>query len=99
VHVSRLIVLLGAISVVGFVTSASEPRFSAMPQRKGAAAAQRDRHAERRYDDIKSFVVLPRRWVVERTFSWFGRNRRLAKDSDNLWESLATFVTPPTNYP
>jgi hypothetical protein len=33
-------------------------------------------------EDIKGFVVLPRRWVVERTFSWFGRNRRLAKDFD-----------------
>src|SRR5271169_3547278 len=39
------------------------------------------------------FVVLPRRWVVERTFSWFGRNRRLAKDFDNLAETLASFVT------
>jgi transposase len=28
--------------------------------------------------------VLPRRWVVERTFSWFGRNRHLAKDFENL---------------
>jgi transposase len=28
----------------------------------------------KRTDDIKGFVVLPRRWVVERTFSWFGRN-------------------------
>ncbi len=27
--------------------------------------------------------MLPRRWVVERTFSWFGRNRRLAKDYEN----------------
>ena len=34
----------------------------------------------KRSDDTKGFVVLPRRWVVERTFSWFGRNRRLAKD-------------------
>jgi putative transposase len=32
----------------------------------------------KRSDDVKGFVVLPRRWVVERTFSWFGRNRRLA---------------------
>jgi transposase len=32
----------------------------------------------KRSDDMKGFVVLPRRWVVERTFSWFGRNRRLA---------------------
>ena len=44
-------------------------------------------------DDMKGFVVLPRRWVVERTFSWFGRNRRLAKDFENLAETLATFVT------
>jgi hypothetical protein len=31
--------------------------------------------------------------VVERTFSWFGRNRRLTKDFENLAETLATFVT------
>jgi putative transposase len=47
----------------------------------------------KRSDDVKGFVVLPRRWVVERTFSWFGRNRRLAKDYENLAETLATFVT------
>jgi transposase len=44
-------------------------------------------------DDIKGFVVLPRRWVVERTFSWFGPNRHLAKDYENLAETLAAFVT------
>jgi len=32
----------------------------------------------RRGDDQKGFKVQPRRWVVERTFSWIGRNRRLA---------------------
>lgn len=47
----------------------------------------------KRSDDLKGFVVLPRRWVVERTFSWFGRNRRIAKDYENLAESLAAFVT------
>jgi hypothetical protein len=47
----------------------------------------------KRSDDMKGFVVLPRRWAVERTFSWFGRNRRLAKDFENLAETLATFVT------
>jgi transposase len=47
----------------------------------------------KRSDDMKGFVVLPRRWVVERTFSWFGRNRRLAKDFENLAETLVTFVT------
>ena len=51
----------------------------------------------KRSDNIKRFVVLPRRWVVERTFSWFGRNRRLAKDFENLVVTVATFVDPRLN--
>ena len=47
----------------------------------------------KRTDAVKGFVVLPRRWVVERTFSWFGRNRRLAKDYENLANTLAAFLT------
>ncbi len=47
----------------------------------------------KRGDDLKGFVVLPRRWIVERTFSWFGRNRRIAKDYENLGLTLAAFVT------
>ena len=47
----------------------------------------------KRSHDIKGFVVLPRRWVVERTFSWFGRNRRLNKDYENLADTLAAFVS------
>jgi transposase len=47
----------------------------------------------KRSDDMTGFVVLPRRWVVERTFSWFGRNRRLAKDYENLADTLLAFVT------
>jgi hypothetical protein len=47
----------------------------------------------KRRDDIKGFVVLPRRRVVERTVFWFGRNRRLAKDFKNLAEILVTFLT------
>ena len=46
----------------------------------------------RRTDDVSGFHVQPRRWVVERTFSWFGRNRRLAKDYENLADTLAAFV-------
>ena len=34
----------------------------------------------KRNHDVKGFQLLPRRWVVERTFGWFGRYRRLSKD-------------------
>ena len=50
----------------------------------------------KRSDRAKGFQVLPRRWVVERTFAWFGRNRRLAKDfettinSSQAWLYLAS---------
>ena len=47
----------------------------------------------KRSDDMRGFVVLLRRWVVERTFSWFGRNPRLARNFENLAETMAAFVT------
>ena len=34
----------------------------------------------KRSDTLSKFVVLPRRWVVERTFGWLGRYRRLNRD-------------------
>src|SRR5258708_40288493 len=46
--------------------------------------------------DAPGFVVLPRRWVVERTLAWLNRNRRLAKDfeasiaSAKAWLYLAS---------
>jgi hypothetical protein len=49
----------------------------------------------KRSDDMKGFVVLPRRWVVERTFSWFGRNQRLAKDFENLGDTWAPSLPSP----
>jgi putative transposase len=33
---------------------------------------------------VRGFRVLPRRWVVERTFGWFGRYRRLSRDYERL---------------
>ena len=38
----------------------------------------------KRDDDQTGFVVLPRRWVVERTLAWLGRYRRLSKDYEAL---------------
>ena len=37
----------------------------------------------------KGFVLLPKRWVVERSFAWTGRFRRLARDYERLPETLA----------
>ncbi len=41
---------------------------------------------------VKGFQLLPRRWVVERTFAWFGRNRRLAKDFEATIASAEAWI-------
>ena len=46
----------------------------------------------RRSDTAKGFEVLPRRWVVERTFAWLGRCRRLAKDVETTIESSTAWT-------
>ena len=46
----------------------------------------------RRSDAAKGFVLLPRRWVVERTFAWLNRNRRLAKHVEASIESAVTWL-------
>lgn len=46
----------------------------------------------KRSDRAKGFVLLPRRWVVERTLAWLNRNRRLAKDVEKTIESAATWL-------
>ena len=40
----------------------------------------------------KGFVLLPKRWVVERTFGWFNWCRRLSKDYELLPETAETFI-------
>lgn len=46
----------------------------------------------KRSDRTKGFVILPRRWVVERTFAWLGRCRRLAKDWECLGHVARAFI-------
>lgn len=46
----------------------------------------------RRPKDQKGFQVLPRRWVVERTFGWLGRYRRLARDYEHTVASSEAMV-------
>ncbi len=46
----------------------------------------------RRPEDAKGFQVLPRRWVVERTFGWLGRYRRLSRDFEHTVRSSEAMV-------
>jgi transposase len=46
----------------------------------------------KRSDTVHGFVVLPRRWGVERTIGWLNRCRRLAKDFENLSRNALAFL-------
>jgi len=46
----------------------------------------------KRSDRIKGFVVLPKRWIVERSIAWLNRCRRLAKDWENLNRNALAFL-------
>lgn len=46
----------------------------------------------RKFADQTGFVVHPRRWVVERTFAWLNRNRRLAKGFEHMIRSATAFL-------
>ena len=41
--------------------------------------------------DHHRFVVLPKRWIVERTFAWISRNRRLVRDFERYASTVAAF--------
>jgi transposase len=46
----------------------------------------------RHCDQVKGYVVLPKRWIVEHTIGWLGRCRRPAKDWENLNRSALAFL-------
>lgn len=46
----------------------------------------------RRPDGAKGWMILPKRWVVERTFGWLGRYRRLSRDFEHTVESSEVMV-------
>ena len=61
-----------------------------------AAAAQAEQHAieleiVKHHEAKRGFVLLPKRWVVERTFGWLARFRRLARDYERLTQTLKQF--------
>jgi transposase len=65
------------------------PEFQAAMKR---TMAQVNVEIVKRSDRAKGFVVLPRRWVVERTFAWLNRCRRLAKDWECLGRKALAFL-------
>jgi len=46
----------------------------------------------RRSDDIKGFKILPKRWIVERTFGWLSKYRRISKDYETNVESSTAII-------
>ena len=46
----------------------------------------------KRPEGIKGFLLLPKRWIVERTFAWLGRYRRLSKDYEYHTETSETMI-------
>ena len=43
-------------------------------------------------NELHKFVVLPKRWIVERTLAWISRNRRLARDFERYARTVAAFI-------
>lgn len=60
---------------------------------RGLARHRRvDLQIVKRNEDVKGFKVLPKRWIVERTFGWLTQSRRLNKDYETSTESAEAFI-------
>ena len=69
---------------IAFVDQGYTGEAPADAAREHGVALQVVKHAEAK----RGFLLLPRRWVVERTFGWLGRFRRLARDHERLSKTL-----------
>ena len=63
------------------------PKMAALVARTGAWTLQSVKRS-----DLHRFVVLPKRWIVERTLAWISRNRRLTRDYERHARKVAAFV-------
>jgi transposase len=63
------------------------PKMTALVARTGAWTLEIVKRS-----DLRHFVVLPKRWIVERTLAWISRNRRLCRDYERHARKAAAFV-------
>ncbi len=84
--------------VVVWADAAYTGRFREWVEEERGCRVEVPRHPDRhlwRYgleEKPRGFRVLPRRWVVERTFAWLGQARRLAKDYERLPETAVAMI-------
>ncbi len=83
----RLRVISGGTVEVAFVDQGDTGAAAA----EAAAAHQVELEVVKTPEAKRGFVLLPRRWVVERTFGWLSRHRRLARDYERLAQTLAAY--------
>src|SRR5882757_7284993 len=77
--------------------SHQSPSSSLMPPIRGQGRKGRCRYRCWQLEIVKrgeahKFIVLPKRWIVERTFAWIARNRRLARDFERYASTVVAFV-------
>jgi transposase len=82
---ARIQEVTGGTVEVAFVDQGYTGEAAATDARENGIRLEVVKHPEAK----RGFVLLPRRWVVERSFAWLGRFRRLARDYERLTETLA----------
>ena len=74
-------------SALSATVATRAPRMAALVARTGSWKLEIVKRS-----DLHRFVVLPRRWIVERTLAWVSRNRRLCRDYERHTRKAAAFV-------